>query len=142
VIFTGEFLFRKKNIPYNRRTSKQNYFKEELIMKNFFTKEDGKHLLRGLATGGCLGLTAVCPVVGIPAFVIDCLSGGFIVTEVEDVFVDDIVKAKYRKADKMYDKSVEALQMANRKLVEAGKIVRETKKKATEGEILEGEVVD
>jgi hypothetical protein len=142
VIFTGEFLFRKKNIPYNRRTSKQNYFKEELIMKNFFTKEDGKHLLRGLATGGCLGLTAVCPVVGIPALVLNGISGGFIVTEVEDVFADDIVKAQLREAGKMYDKSVEALQMANRKLVEAGKIVRETKEKATEGEILEGEVVD
>jgi hypothetical protein len=95
-----------------------------------------------LATGGCLGLTAVCPVVGIPALILNGISGGFIVTEVEDVFVDDVVKVKYREADKMYDKSVEALRMANRKLVEAGKIVRETKEKATEGETLEGEVVD
>lgn len=111
-------------------------------MKNFISKEDGKHLLRGLATGGCLGLTAVCPVVGIPALALNALSGGFIVTEVEDVFCDDIVKAKYRQADKMYNKSIEALQSANRKLVEAGKIVRETKEKEEATEILEGEVED
>ena len=117
-------------------------------MKNLFTKEDGKHLLRGLATGGCLGLAAVCPVVGIPALVLNGISGGFILTEVEDVFCDDIVKAKYRQADKMYNKSLEALQVANRKLVDADRIVRETKerehKKNVEifEEVLEGEVED
>lgn len=117
-------------------------------MKNFFTKEDGKHLLRGLATGGCLGLTAVCPVVGIPALALNALSGGFILTEIEDVFCDDIVKAKYRQADKMYCKSIEALQDANRKLADAGRIVRETKKKEHKKnveifeEVLEGEVED
>lgn len=111
-------------------------------MKNFFTKEDGKHLLRGLATGGCLGLTVVCPPIGIPALVLNGISGGFIVTEVEDVFCDDIVKAKFRQADKMYNKSIEALKVANKHLVEARDAIKESKEKTEESEILEGEVED